>query len=461
MSLLVAGINDGHVWMVADTAIIGPDTPIRSPDHSPKIEICQDRAALAGFAGNDAFNAGRLIRALTTEPAGDAGLNLLLKGSREQPVNEFAYAFFDGSRPRLLRVHCGEAKEETALYLGVQPAFEAFQRIRHKFVEPFAPKSLKLLVGGAKSGAQVPEALFNAVRAMLDLFATWSDRDVGGCALGYFLSEQGANFFSYGYGVSDPLFDKLAPGSLVPHGTPEEGGASLSVGQLADETGIVVYWLQRPGGTVFVRRPHGYERYDFDGPPAVFKQRVRDALGTTPEMWISDQPPGPIKAVRVMRDAEGRIHATIGDHDGGSITVAVQNVATSFDLSAEKDVTQPATSASTGVHANRGPISVSLSSDRKRARFTVVDQGKVIDAVLSVEELDHHIQAIGDLRRQIVDEVPRELPSGPHVVVPDPIWRTFEGLHPSLDGIVLHLRHIGLGWVSFLLPRHEAQSLGT
>ena len=42
----------------------------------------------------------------------------------------------------------------------------------------------------------------------------------------------------------------------------------------------------------------------------------------------------------------------------------------------------------------------------------------------------------------------------------DPAWRAERSPHADIDGVLVRLRHIGLGWVSFLLPRKEGSALG-
>ena len=65
----------------------------------------------------------------------------------------------------------------------------------------------------------------------------------------------------------DPILTQLGPGSAVPHGTAEAGGFGLSVTELGKRNGVVVYWLQMPGGVVFVREPETYTEHEFKGPP--------------------------------------------------------------------------------------------------------------------------------------------------------------------------------------------------
>jgi len=44
-------------------------------------------------------------------------------------------------------------------------------------------------------------------------------------------------------------------------------------------------------------------------------------------------------------------------------------------------------------------------------------------------------------------------------VVVDPRWQTDIPPHPSVQGIMLRLRHPQFGWQSYLLPHHEAKAL--
>ena len=73
------------------------------------------------------------------------------------------------------------------------------------------------------------------------------------------------------------------------------------------------------------------------------------------------------------------------------------------------------------------------------------------------------LAALGEARAIMRDGVPIKTPeqrSARELVILDPAWRTEPQLHPSLAGIFLRLRHPGFGWLTFLLPHHEAQSLG-
>lgn len=58
------------------------------------------------------------------------------------------------------------------------------------------------------------------------------------------LVKEGAFMCGYGYSVSDPIFDRIEPGSIVPHGTAEAGGYGLAVTEFGEREGMVVYWRQ-------------------------------------------------------------------------------------------------------------------------------------------------------------------------------------------------------------------------
>ena len=58
------------------------------------------------------------------------------------------------------------------------------------------------------------------------------------------------------------------------------GGFGLSVTEFGRGNGMVVYWLQLPGGTVFMRRENGYDACEFRGAPSEFKQQALEARET-------------------------------------------------------------------------------------------------------------------------------------------------------------------------------------
>lgn len=77
---------------------------------------------------------------------------------------------------------------------------------------------------------------------------------------------------------------------------------------------------------------------------------------------------------------------------------------------------------------------------------------------LEVEEVDAVIEHLGLIRAAMRPAVPKA-PSRAHqyAVEMDPCWHSEK--HPLYDGTVLFLRHSGLGWTGFALPRHSLVQL--
>lgn len=279
MTLLVAGISGSNPWMVAHTVIDGP-LATRQRTYEIKIVPSRDDRALLGFAG-DLHYGRRSIEAAASIPAGAKAAEILAANHRQCPSADFAYAYIDRAGPHLVQISEGAAREVPTFHIGLFDAFAHFQRIRHDKEIDATPDAIRIFVCGSRSFQPVPDPLSEAITSMLRLFAERSKRDVGGWPVPYFLTGEGAFFCGYGYSVSDPILRKITPGSVVPHGTSGAGGFSLSVTELGHGKGIVVYWLQQPGGTVFLRTAHGYDAREFSGTPSHFKKsRIRSLRRT-------------------------------------------------------------------------------------------------------------------------------------------------------------------------------------
>ena len=80
---------------------------------------------------------------------------------------------------------------------------------------------------------------------------------------------------------------------------------------------------------------------------------------------------------------------------------------------------------------------------------------------LDAGSLEQHIHDLGKHRAALNDQVSRELDPGSRLqAIYDPVWRTDAVHSADQAGIMLALRHPGLGWLSFLLPHDEAANLG-
>lgn len=461
MTLIVARISGPNVWMVSDTAISGGNLEARQREYYPKIEPSDNGRALVGFAG-DQHHGARLARNAARLATGTPAVQFLLEGHREHPSVDFVYAYTDELRPHLIRVRDNKAEELTTLHLGETDAFSHFQRIQHDLEIDFAPEAIKMFVAGSRASEQLPQGLSVAIVAMLRLFAERAEHDVGGWPVPYLLTAQGAFLCGYAYAVSDPIMSKLGPGSIVPHGTAEAGGFGLSLTELGVGQGMVVYWLQRPGGNVFVKAAEGYAVHTFDGPPSVFKEKATSAIGQRVEIFFGDTPIEPLTSITVVRDEHGLPSMAIAKH-GNSFSFSILNLGHPFRARASLPLGEIETEKPGGLLSNDNFI-VTLSDDKRTACLTLkVDGQPANEVTLGASELDQVIAALGEARALMSEPIAREpiqSSTTRELMVIDPAWRTERAVHASLNGLTLRLRHPGLGWLTFLIPYHEAKNLG-
>lgn len=106
---------------------------------------------------------------------------------------------------------------------------------------------------------------------------------------------------------------------------------------------------------------------------------------------------------------------------------------------------------------------VGLAEERDRVVLEMRENGIALGHILyEAPELESLIRIIANQRAGLLDPVSPELDPGSRLeVIPDPAWATRRPKDPGRErDVVLALRHPGLGWVSFLLPPHEAAALG-
>jgi hypothetical protein len=343
------------------------------------------------------------------------------------------------------------------LNIGVADAFRQFQVIRHRIEVDPIPLSIATFMLGARSNDELPEALGKSIFAMLLLFSERPERDVGGAAIPYLLGPRGAFLCGYAYSVSDPITDQLARGDLIPHGTADRGGFGLSVTDIEKDEGIIIYWLQKPGGMIFLRRASGFEVLRIDGSPSSFREQALSKLGKSIDIWFGDGPP--IKAapdsLSIFRDEKGNpavVLARFGREVQFSAVDASANFRTKamrVDMTGEENLSCPLADAF--LAADGGTTTIRFKSDEKTAYETSC----------SSSQIDELIVMLGAARARMTNPISFEpIPAGKReTVVINPTWRSDHSFHVSLDGLLLRLRHSGLGWVTFLLPHHEAISL--
>jgi hypothetical protein len=337
LTLLVAGADDTQAWMIADTAVTDAMKSPRHRNNQPKIIPVSGRS-LIGFAG-DVDQAHEIIEEASALAAGEPVLAALLKGHKrsrkvvgEDRCAEFAYALMENA-PRLWRVANARIFDVRVLHLGSRRAFSKFQALRHDNRLDHAPDALHQLLLSSRLEPEPSKMISHGVNTFFRLFPATTDREVGGWPTPYRLTSSGVELCSYAYSVTDPIIGKLAPGSVIPHGTAEHGGFGLSLTELGAGDGMVVYWRQRQAGSVFVRNGARYMRHDFDGGPGAFKAAVRHALGYTIDLWFSDEPIGKANSTVMMSDQHDRGRVALKSEGNKLEFVWLQNTDDSFKAS--------------------------------------------------------------------------------------------------------------------------------
>jgi hypothetical protein len=463
MTLLVAAVEGERIWMVSDTAISGVGSVVADREYQLKIVPSLDGGALLGFSG-DAYLGVRIIQQGARLPAARATVAFLLDSHHQNPSVDLAYAYMDDAGPHLVRISQGEARELLTFHIGDTDAFEHFQRIRLDAQIHPVPEAVSIFFSGSRDIDPVPEGVNLAITSMLRLIAERSERDVGGWPTAYYINGGEAFFCGYLYATSDPILSRISPGSIVPPGTAEAGGFSISVTGIGQADGVAVYWLQQPGGIVFRRTDAGYEVFKFKGTPMAFKEQAFATLGQQVEVIANDrdQPDKPIESLVVMRDENGRPSMVIGRH-GDAVSFSILNVGSVFRSRASVSLRGREEDKVGGAMAT-DRVTLALSEDKGTATLDLLTNGTPATGIeLQAHELGAIVAAMGEARALMRDAVPVTTPeqrSARELVILDPVWRTDPPLHPALSGISLRLRHPGFGWLSFVLPYHEAQKLG-
>ncbi|NTZ83039.1 hypothetical protein FCJ61_08545 [Burkholderia metallica] len=102
------------------------------------------------------------------------------------------------------------------------------------------------------------------------------------------------------------------------------------------------------------------------------------------------------------------------------------------------------------------PLSIKMIEERgKPVVLMSIERGA---AVLDPEDVDAVIQYLSLLRASMQPAVPERPPHAQQFVTEmDPCW--YAERHPLEGGVVLLLRHSGLGWASFALPPRSLERL--
>jgi hypothetical protein len=310
MTLVVGGVNAGKGWIVSDTLITGGTVQLRDREYQIKCFPAKDRRSLVAFSG-DAHTGGRLIEQAAAMSSGQSTLSALCEAQAENPQIDLLYMFLHEGTARLFKISNGNAEELPAAYIGEKSAFEQFQDLRHAIEINPVPTAFETFMFASRAPGEIPSTISVATVTMLRMFLERVERDVGGWAVSYILVPEGAYMYSYAHGVSDPIFDTLEPGTAVPHGTAEAGGYGLSVTELGDLEGMVVYYLQMAGGLVLIRGEQGYNIVRIEGQPTVYRAKASDLLGRAVNLWFSGDHPNTLagslpESITICHDEDGQ-----------------------------------------------------------------------------------------------------------------------------------------------------------
>ncbi len=103
-----------------------------------------------------------------------------------------------------------------------------------------------------------------------------------------------------------------------------------------------------------------------------------------------------------------------------------------------------------------------LSDDRNSVTMTLVMDGLPLGhIILEIPDVEDLIHRMATVRAAMIEPVPSEIEPAARIIAADnPAWRVKIPTSSPTPGILLALRHPGLGWLINLLPREEAHNLG-
>jgi hypothetical protein len=103
-----------------------------------------------------------------------------------------------------------------------------------------------------------------------------------------------------------------------------------------------------------------------------------------------------------------------------------------------------------------------LSEDLQKVTMTLLmDGGPLGHIIMEAPEVELLIHQMAAFRANMAEAVPMDIePRARMVATDDPAWKAKIPSNAPKPGVVLALRHPGLGWLTHLLPKGEAHKLG-
>jgi hypothetical protein len=101
------------------------------------------------------------------------------------------------------------------------------------------------------------------------------------------------------------------------------------------------------------------------------------------------------------------------------------------------------------------------TDDRQSAVLQMHEDGKPLaHMILDAASLEGLIRDLARVRARLAEEVTPELDPGARIdIEASPAWK-IPRTHTGPPGVVLALRHPGVGWLGFLLDKERAQAIG-
>lgn len=462
MTLLVARIEERVIWMVADTAISSKLRDIRKRvDHLKIVRV--SGVALAGFAGDERAGTD-ILEGLRTLDQGEAVVAWIAKYQLEHPTSqvEIAYGWFSGAEPNLVRVFEGRIERLSLLHLGDTNAFSRLQALKDEADFAYPPDSLSLWAHYCEGKAgRVPSGMSATIQAMQGLFSQTGERHVGGIVVPYLIDGLEPMRCGYIHSVTDPVRSSLIPGDIVRHGSSERGGFGVSVYELEEMDGIVVYWPQAKLGSILVGVGDNCSVDQLPGEPDAFVDSVKTLFGRAVHVGFGNAGLVGDRTVSKLRDSQGRAILSATTTDGAFAFTWIGESNEPFRVTDTLQLTQREPDGQRILNMAEHKISMTLSESLKDASIVIDGSSGRVEMSADAGELDRFIGALSHIRMGMQDAVPLVLPKGTKVaLVPDPAWRSDISFSLEGNGVALVLRHPGLGWQGFLLPANEAAAMG-
>lgn len=404
--------------------------------------------ALAGFAG-DVHHGQRIVRALRDMETGKRSLDFLVAEQRKHSHTAFAYGYWGADGAKLFRVEDGEVIELQSLNIGDSAAFEKYQSIRLRpDIDP-APNATHSIKVASMLPSNPPKDLSPAIEAFMRLFASTSDRTVGGFPTPFLLTADGARLCPYAYSVSDPIADELDAGAVIPHGTAEQGGYGFSLTEMPNQLGMVAYWLQRPGGLLIKISDSWYDVIPLQGTPPEFRASAQLYAGAQVDLWFGGGPITKPNRIFMMRDDNGRVRQAIAQEGNNLETTMLDNSGNPYTVRTDVDFAEDRNASL--------PFSVQLASDGQSAELEWREEG--VKVSLQPADIKKLIADLAQVRSQMPQHT--DIPKGTCIdTYINPRWQAHAKAHPSMPGPTVNILHPGFGWVGFVFPDAEARSLG-